>query len=261
MHSLPQLAQNTRIVIDSKSRASYSSSSSNCIFQLSNAISLAGRKYVRLLNFTCYSTVYNITSANNNIDFEENATVKLATVPAGFYTASTLATAVKTALDTASGGFATFTVTYSSTTGKFTIASTQSFELLFATGANSAASLFDVLGWTDASGINPVDTAPATSATAPFIADLSAPSQFYITINEFDTHHHTTEQTYFTFVVPNTSALGSVSTFNYNANYDQTINISNNLSYLRTFSVRIHDVRGRVLDLNNSEWSMMLELV
>lgn len=254
-------ASNTRIVIDSRSRSAASNSSSDCLFQLSNPISLAGRRCVRLLSFVCYSTVYNVTARNNVIPFEENATVKQATVPAGFYTASSLATAVKTALDTASGGFATFTVTYSSTTGKVTIASTQSFELLFASGANSATSMFDVLGFTDASGVNPVDTAPGTSVTAPYIADLSAPSQFYLTLSEFDTHHHTTEQTYFTFVVPNTSALGSVSTFHYNANYDQTIAVPQNLTHLRTFSVRVHDVRGRVLDLNNSEWTMVVELL
>lgn len=92
---------------------------------------------------------YYITSANNKIDFNEGAGSLVATVTANEYTATTLCTEIKTRLDAAGGD--TYTVTFSESTGKFTIESDgATFELEWNTGANKANSIADTIGFDDA---------------------------------------------------------------------------------------------------------------
>ena len=70
---------------------------------------------------------YNITSSYNLIHFQETdaqviaGTLLVATIPVGIYSANTLASAMKTAMDTA--GLATYTVAVDPLTDKFSIAS------------------------------------------------------------------------------------------------------------------------------------------
>lgn len=68
-----------------------------------------------------------LTASNNSIDLNEGSGFSSTTVPAGAYTPETLATAVKSALDTL--GSNTYTVTFSRVTGLWTIASTGNFDL------------------------------------------------------------------------------------------------------------------------------------
>lgn len=98
--------------------------------------------------------------SNDKIDFNRGG-VKAATIAAAtYYSAADLATAVDTAL-TAADGATSWTVTVSAT-GRFTIAASASFTLLFSTGANAATSARHVLGY------GSVDTGSATSQTATY---------------------------------------------------------------------------------------------
>lgn len=81
---------------------------------------------------------FDIDATNNKIDLRESlgGPVITATVASGTFTPVALAAAIKTALEAASVD--TFTVTYSTTTGKWTIASSGSYlDLLFSSGPNA----------------------------------------------------------------------------------------------------------------------------
>ena len=83
---------------------------------------------------------------NDSIDLNEGGSELNATITGGVYTATTLATAVKTALEKAA--VATFTITYSRVTNKFTIASDGGIlQLLWESGSNVATAAGLLLGF------------------------------------------------------------------------------------------------------------------
>lgn len=89
-----------------------------------------------------------IDTTNNKIDFKESGggSQLTATLTAGSYTPSTLAAEVKAQMDAA--GAETYTVAYSSATGKFTIASTGSYlSILWSSGTNNSTDAGTVLGF------------------------------------------------------------------------------------------------------------------
>lgn len=117
-----------------------------------------------------------ITSTNKYIDITtDNVTDDPATIPEGAYqTPLQLATAIAAALN-AADPLETFTCTYSSVTGKFTIATTTStlFSLLWNTGANTANSAKTILGF---SNTDDTGSTSYASDTAQSYADLQTPS-------------------------------------------------------------------------------------
>lgn len=107
---------------------------------------------------------------NDDIDFEDDQGVAVATVPAGFYrTPQALASALQAAMDAATTE--TITVSYSNTTGRFTIAATGTlFELPFSTGTNTATSIKSAIGFasTDLSAATTYTSDAQQVYTAPY---------------------------------------------------------------------------------------------
>jgi len=103
------------------------------------------------LDYDLVNPLIVVNSTNNQIDFEETEATELtATLTAGSYTPSALATEIKTQLEVA--GESVYTVTYDSDTRKFNIASDRSgggmiFELLFGSGTNALKSSSGILGY------------------------------------------------------------------------------------------------------------------
>ena len=96
-----------------------------------------------------YFNPITITSTNKYLDFSDSApsTLQAVLVEKTYKDPEQLATALTTAMN-AQGSGDTFTVTYSSSTGKFTIASDGTpFELLWNTGAQTANSVGATLGF------------------------------------------------------------------------------------------------------------------
>jgi len=86
-----------------------------------------------------------ITTANHHLDYDIGAAELNAIITAGSYNGTTLAAEIQTQLN-ATGG--TFTVTYSLTTGKFTIArAAGNFTLRWQSGANTAATIGTAIGF------------------------------------------------------------------------------------------------------------------
>lgn len=97
-----------------------------------------------------------IGATNKYIDFDEGGAELTATITPGSYNGTTLATEVKTQLDAAGG---TYTVTYSETTGKFTIArAAGNFTLRWQSGTNTANTAGTTLGFAVAANDTGADT-------------------------------------------------------------------------------------------------------
>jgi len=82
-------------------------------------------KRVSLQRFSIYNTLYNVTSANNYLYWETEASADTFTghsgsIPVGYYTPATLATAVQTVMNK-SDTSQTYTVTYNAASYKITI--------------------------------------------------------------------------------------------------------------------------------------------
>jgi len=103
-----------------------------------------------------------VTTANQKIDFvDAGSATQVATVAAGSYNGTTLATAIAAAMNAVSGVTGTFACAWSSSTNKFTISETAgptNFELLWNTGTNKATDISTLCGYDDAAD----DTGAAT---------------------------------------------------------------------------------------------------
>lgn len=107
---------------------------------------------------------FTISSSNNKLDFNEGGGDLAATITTGTYTATTLATEIKTRLDAAGGD--TYTVTYSTSTGRWTISSDGgTLSLLWDSGTNSSNTIGDSIGFTTSA-----DDTGATSYTSDSVA-------------------------------------------------------------------------------------------
>lgn len=112
-----------------------------------------------------------ITSSNDTLDFTDDNGTFAARVAAGWYkTPQELATALQDAIDAVSSE--TITVTYSNTTGKFTIATSTSavLSLLWQSGTNTARTIGTALGFDVAA-----DDTSATSYAADNAQAYAAP--------------------------------------------------------------------------------------
>ncbi len=90
-----------------------------------------------------------IEPANNTIEFNEGGSNLTATLTTAIYNAASLATEIKTQLDSA--GTLTYTVTYSEISHKFTISTLSAFSILWNTGSSTTTEFGKLLGFdTDA---------------------------------------------------------------------------------------------------------------
>ena len=124
-----------------------------------------GTANVKLIYTAGYDEFQVIDGVNDRLDFEETSATELtAEIAEGVYTASSLATALDTALTAA--GASAYTITYDFYTGKFKIASDRAggggtFKILWNTGTNNYRSIARLLGFQD-----DADDADAASQTS-----------------------------------------------------------------------------------------------
>ncbi len=113
---------------------------------------------------------FEITDANNKIDFDEGTGALLAEIEPGNYSFGTFADAIEEALNFA--GLNTYTVTVSRTTRKITIGATGATDFLFASGSNNGSSAAVEMGYTESDRTNVTsltsDTAIGTVYTTQF---------------------------------------------------------------------------------------------
>ena len=231
------------VLLRSRDRISGNSSD----FELKVQYALDGEHAVKNIQIanSCYSVRAGV---NDKIYFYENSTAKSATITAGQYTSSTIASAIKTVMDTASGGHNTYTVTFASSTQKITFSASNAFYFQFA--SNTSASARRIMGF-DAE-----DTASGSSVTSTNAIDLTGTHAVYIAIPEAEHNLRKSGG-------PLRSSL--YVPLNVDVNSFQNLAQSGDFQQILTFdretalSVKLYDDDGNDLSLNGVEWSMLLQ--
>ncbi len=234
------------IIIQTVNRTVSTDDPSNCALALN--VNLSGKYHVKSL--TLCNSMYNIDSTNNTILFYENATAKSATITAGFYTSTNIAAAVKTALDTASGGHNTFTVSYSSSTGKLTISAGNAFYFRWASDADNTC--YRELGFQKA------NTASGTSITAPCCLNLNACNQLLLNISNAHASYQSTSYTQGNVLIPLEANGLEFKTYYFNRDIQQCVQFDTNA---KRITLTLRDDLGRIRSLNGTDYSLVLSNV
>jgi len=202
---------------------------------------------IALLSASIPNTTYNVTATNNTIYWNDGS-ARTATVSAGYYNATELAVAMKTAMD-AVGTAGPFTVSFSSITGKMTVAGTNAFTL---TAGNATNAIWSAIGFS---------TGSTGTYSAGFVGnqlvDLNSASALFINITEAGNPVVTTRNgRRFTFVVPVNGDLGDPITYAPEDSFKQVAACK--LTTALTISLCLKD--GTPVDLRGQDRSMVLKL-
>lgn len=236
------------VFLDSRERNNAANDPSDATYYFTDPLP-AGRYLIR--SFLLANTFYNVDSTNNIIYFNENSTNKTATITAGYYTSSTFPAAVKTAMDTASGGYNTFTVTLDSATKKVTIAAGNAFSFKFATNLNTG------LGAQDLIGVGPLDTSAVTSYTCTRVMNLADPMAVLVQIDPVsDNIRSMYGSASGCIYIPIVKPWGDIVEINDTTEYPQSITLPNQTSKLK---VTFRDSKGRVRSLVGGRYYIWLE--
>jgi len=136
----------------------------------------------KVKEFTMINNLYNVTTNNNKIYFDETAILKTGTLTSGFYIASDLITNIQDAMDLAGGN--TYTITHDDLTNKFTFSSSGNFG--FAFSSNTASTSRFLLG------MNASDVAESTSDISDFPIRLCPNKSFYLKFPTCSTYDNLT---------------------------------------------------------------------
>lgn len=189
-------------------------------------------------------SVYTITTSNNVLYFSDNGTNKSCTISVGNYDASTLASTIASAMTTGSG-FQTYTVSYSSSTYKFTFSAGAVFTLRWSQNSSMAKLL----------GFTATDTSSSTSITSTQSANFTFPLAMFLSIKEFDqmTYIAQTAGTATGTCFAIQAANGPAYVNGYQPQKDVVVTFSVPVR-TRTLTVSLRDIDGNLIDLNNVDW-------
>ena len=234
---------NLYLKLDSSHRLNYNTTNAGA-FSIQLQQPLKG--YYKLCSVYIPVTNYNISSTNNLIPFYENGAAKLATLTPGYYGTPQLLNEVANKMTTASGGFATYTVTQSLLPLRITVSSTQLFNFQFGTvPLNSAATVL---------GFLPTDTQVAASQTATNMCNLASVRSFNIQVNS-ESQFVDARGGNCAFLVPILGNTGSVNVYEPTEAFPQSIFFTSPISIL---NIRVCDDNNIPLGLSN-EWFLILK--
>ncbi len=167
-HSLNDSHMPSQAIYLDSNDALISISDAEKIFYLNSpVIADAGiRILIGLTNLTIPNTIYNFNSSNNSITFTQGSTVTV-TVTVGNYSASTLTTALNTAIAAAGKSI---TVSFDEENALFTFTGSSAFTI-------DSATMFRQLGLKDQ-----LPTASATTYTATQVCDFAGATNLYVRI-------------------------------------------------------------------------------
>lgn len=229
------------------------SDSSNCVVNLPDVLP-AGR--YRVVTAVIPNYVYNVDANCAKIYFRSGSTNYVATLSNGFYTSSTLATAVQTVMNAQLAGF---TVTLDSDSKRLTFANASSFYFNWSaaatttTGYDDCAALLGFRPLTDSGSA-------ATSVTAPNPINLTRCQALVMRLAEAATGLSTSDanrRCYAALYWPLIDSFGSFSV------YDQTkyIQLLNVPSDVKNLNITICTARGTQISLNGADWEIVLEQI
>lgn len=230
------------VLVRSKDRLSGTSGN----FRLNNYYPIVGQ--YRVHNIQIPRTNYNVNSTNNLIYFiDADAVNYTATITPGSYTSSTLASAIVSAMEAQSAQ--TYTVTFSSTTGKYTfVPGSGNISFLFASNTTNSARY--ILGF------NAEDTTPASSVTSTNSIDLSYTPSVSIFINEcLDSNYGLFKEqgSEYSIYVPFVQSYGSYTDLQTNDIAQKII-----LRNTKSLNIKLLDHDNNQIDLNGVDFEFLL---
>jgi hypothetical protein len=200
-----------------------------------------------------------VNTSNNMLVFREQfGGVFVATVPVGNYSPLTLATAVQTAMNGV-GATNTFTVTYNSTTNKYTITGTINnyrFGVDLYTPVRTGTvgpGLLINMGW----ALPEASYALAISQTGENQVYLNNPLGLFISLDNLDNANLTSNnpsQPSWNFYIPYGVPSYSLNNYLENNAFEQSCAVT---SYSNSFRVRVFDIDGRPIFLE-SDWEFVV---
>lgn len=235
----------TQVLVRSIDRTANSSSSSDFTVNLPQAVEGI---YI-ISNILFPNTIYCFESGvNDKIYFYENSTSKTATIAPGVYTSSSVLSAIKTAMDTASSGHNSYTVSYSSTTRKLSFSASNAFYFEFSasTGDNCARQL----GFAD-----DTDTASGTSITAPNVIDLVGAHSLLMRIDQaYEALESTGDSNHATVWIPISASFGT---------YQQAVSLQHNIQKItlgrtKHLKIKIFNSKNQAISLNGGNFELLL---
>lgn len=235
------------LFIDSRDRLSGSSSSADFTVELPEAV--VGIKKVTLKQVNIPNTIYNVrTGVNDIFRVTRGGTPYIYTIAAGAYTITNLLSTIQTGINALDAN--TYTLTYSTTTMKVTIAGAGAFIINWSV----TASCYYELGFTSS------DSASGTSFTGTNVANVALPYNIYLSIPQLGLTTITTfSNDRATFVIPVLENSGSVINYSSEGNFEQVLHFPSPITIHR-LDIRLH-MRGlTVVNLNGADWTMMLDL-
>lgn len=242
------------ILVDSFKRTSASASSTDFTINLDHSFDHVTE--VQLGFAELPDIIYNITSSNNIMHWTQNADpTKTCTLSAGLYSASALATEVQTKMNAAGSG-EVYTVTYSTTTFKFTIAVNASTMILAM--AQTAAPYREL-------GFNAANTSNSATLTSDNGVSLERPVALNISIKQFDgtlslgigTGGNNKTGVGSCFVVPLSLGSGAINIFKPYCGINKR-KFSAAAPNFSSLDVRLTDMDGNTVNLNGLNWLMYL---
>lgn len=199
-----------------------------------------------LVEFSCPNGFYNIHSNNNNIPVQQvlPTVIQNVSLTKGFYTAEELRSHIESRLQSVIAG--TFSVSYDSKTGKYTI--TDSTEFRFNDAAETGC--LDVLGF-DTGGDY------ATSQTSVRPVNMTPYEDIYIYISEDKIRNVVRSDTkhYSTFHIPlQQTDFGGLIRYRRQSDEPQHMRVSSERYLTFTFL----DKNDKSIDFNDMDWKLVL---
>jgi len=199
---------------------------------------------IRLLEAHIPNTIYNITSSNDEIIFNEGGGDLTVTLDPGAYDVYTLISEIESEMNTV--GSNTYTVQYSTVTCKIRITSSSNFTILGGT-------MLHILGFEP----DPIGTLIKVGTNC---IRLHTPKHYLIKITELtqSTCRSTSSNISANFILSSKSNSQEIDVHYANSNYNIVMNDS--IGVIANLNVSIYDEDGTLLQLNGSDWTMLLQI-
>lgn len=249
----------TFVSIDSGFRLAGTSSS----FSIVLATTLENVKRLSLESACIPYTFFDIRDTYHVPLQEAAQPIVAVTIPQKNYSPTQLAAQLAISLTAASLNFDTYTVSYDSQTGGYTISSTGSFQLAwttdFYTNGNNQNYMYSVLGFSDLSVIRmpDPDTGYATSQVSSGVGMIST-DYLMLTIRPAPSNYVTTSnQNAFAMIPVNGNQFDKIY-WNSFSSYDQYCEFAGPGTNLRELIVELKYTDSVVVDLNGCQLSLIL---
>ena len=189
--------------------------------------------------------IYPIRSGRNTIVINEGTTDIRVIIPDGNYDVSTFPTALKTALDAATGAARVYTVSISSTTNKITISATGTFSLMFASSSTSE-NMWKILGFA-----YQTNTSLSASQTGSMPVRLDGDEYYVLTLENIGNENMSSafNMRGLMDIIPMHGAFGDVIYYRPNEHNNLVLG---QMTQLKLINVRITDQDGYDLDIKDN---------